>query len=283
MKTKKKISKPLWWKPSLASRLNFEFPSNREWMASEKLDGVRLAWDGKKSFWTRGNQRIQAPPTFRAALPRNVPLDGELFAGRGQFHTAQSMYSSPSNSTWKDLQYRVFDMPTSTKPYRNVYKNMHRLFPECSENTRVRPREPRACAVKQTPVHTNANARRMLNRLILKGAEGVMLRRADVPYTSGRTKYMLKMKRVQDAEAIVVRVVPGTGKYEQVMGSLEVHWVGRNREEATFKVGVGFTDRQRARAATLYRPGTIITVQYMELEASGKPRHPVFKGVRTNI
>ena len=54
-----------------------------DYWVSEKLDGVRGYWDGEK-LMTRGGERIVAPGWFTAGWS-NVPLDGELWVGRGKF------------------------------------------------------------------------------------------------------------------------------------------------------------------------------------------------------
>src|SRR4051812_34623257 len=50
------------------------------WWMSEKLDGVRAYWDGKK-LWSRLGNEFLAPDWFTAPLPA-FPLDGELWGGR---------------------------------------------------------------------------------------------------------------------------------------------------------------------------------------------------------
>ena len=65
-----------------------------DYWVSEKYDGVRGYWDGA-ALWTRGGERVVAPAWFTAPLPR-VPLDGELWAGRGRFALAVSTVRSPS-------------------------------------------------------------------------------------------------------------------------------------------------------------------------------------------
>jgi len=53
------------------------------YLVSEKLDGVRAYWDGRRLI-TRGGLVINAPAWFTAAFPA-VALDGELWMGRDKF------------------------------------------------------------------------------------------------------------------------------------------------------------------------------------------------------
>jgi DNA ligase-1 len=56
------------------------------WYLSEKLDGVRAWWDSKeRALYARSGNRIWTPDFFTAGLPSDLDLDGELWAGRGQF------------------------------------------------------------------------------------------------------------------------------------------------------------------------------------------------------
>ena len=54
------------------------------WWMSEKYDGLRGYWDGRK-LWTRQGNLIHAPDYFLAELPRDIALDGELWLGYGKF------------------------------------------------------------------------------------------------------------------------------------------------------------------------------------------------------
>src|SRR5688572_11267334 len=53
------------------------------WWMSEKLDGVRAYWDGRR-FLSRLGNSYNAPEWFTKGLPE-TPLDGELWVGRKRF------------------------------------------------------------------------------------------------------------------------------------------------------------------------------------------------------
>ena len=59
-----------------------------DYWVSEKFDGMRGYWDGEK-LSTRSGEHIEAPVWFTAGWPK-IPLDGELWVGRGQFSRAVS-------------------------------------------------------------------------------------------------------------------------------------------------------------------------------------------------
>ena len=82
----------------LASKWEGEDPTG--WWMSEKLDGMRAWWTGS-SFISRAGNAINAPSWFTAALPK-VPLDGELWCGRGQFTQAVSIVKNAARQDdWK--------------------------------------------------------------------------------------------------------------------------------------------------------------------------------------
>lgn len=82
----------------LASKWEGEDPTG--WWMSEKLDGVRAWWTGSTLLSRLGNT-INAPAWFTAGLPK-VPLDGELWCGRGQFTEAVSIVKNAARQDdWK--------------------------------------------------------------------------------------------------------------------------------------------------------------------------------------
>ena len=77
------------------------------WWMSEKLDGIRAIWDGE-NFRSRGGNIFHAPAWFKAGMPQ-LPLDGELFVGRGKFNDAVSIVRATSKD-WTPIKYLVFDI-----------------------------------------------------------------------------------------------------------------------------------------------------------------------------
>src|SRR4030067_2418347 len=82
-----------------------------DYWVSEKLDGVRGYWDGEKLL-TRGGERISAPGWFTAGLPK-IPMDGELWVGRGKFEETVSilLQQTADHAAWRKIRFMVFDLP----------------------------------------------------------------------------------------------------------------------------------------------------------------------------
>ena len=276
------------WSPMLAHAMKGALPRG-PWLVSEKLDGVRAFWDGKGGLWTRNKSRIQAPDSFVARLPRGLPLDGELFGGRGQFHRVNSAWRTGDPKAYATIQFRAFDAPSSKTPFAETYAALKKRLDTCRAGNDLGDHAP--CLVKQEPLSSlspNSNASSRMRRMLASGGEGLILRRAESVYKGGRSANMLKLKGIRDAEAVVTGYQMGTGRLAGSLGALLCRWKRKPPSSSassavSFKVGSGLGDRDRKRYKTLFPLGTEITVEFMELEDSGKPRHARFKGVRADI
>jgi DNA ligase-1 len=100
-----------------------------------------------------------------------------------------------------------------------------------------------------------------------------MLRRPGSRYESGRSSTLLKVKRFHDAEARVVKHLPGAGRHKGRLGALQVEL----DNGTMFSVGTGFSDAERVAPPPV---GSIITFRYQELSDGGVPRFPSYLGVR---
>jgi DNA ligase-1 len=234
------------------------------WWVSEKLDRVRALWDGS-GLWSRQGNRFHAPDWFVAGLPTE-PLDGELWIGRKQFQRTVSIVRRQDQSEhWKEVRYVVFDAPKLDKDFETRLA----FVQECLASDRP--------AYALAHVHQRCEGldhlRAELERLEILGAEGLMLRQAGSRYESGRSAMLLKVKRFHDAEARVLKHLPGAGRHEGRLGALLVEMP----DGTTFSVGTGFSDAERENPAPV---GTFITYRYQELSEGGVPRFPSYVGIR---
>jgi DNA ligase 1 len=231
---------------------------------SEKYDGVRALWDGK-TLRFRSGRTVSAPPWFIAKLPA-TPLDGELWMGRGTFDVLSGAVrrTQPLDAEWQKLKYMVFELPkaegTSTTFTQRIWQ-MQAIVKTAGW--------AQLQAVEQTEVANHAALQARLKAVIAAGGEGLVLHRASAPVTSGRSDVLLKLKAVQDAEAEVVGHVPGKGKFEGMLGALEVLTTSGQR----FKLGTGLSDAQRHNPPAI---GSTVTYTYRDVTPSGKPRFASF-------
>ena len=238
-----------------------------DYWVSEKLDGVRAYWDGEK-LWSRGGHVYAAPHWFTAQFPRH-PLDGELWSGRGRFAELSGVVrkAQPVDEEWRQVRFHVFDLPLPDTVFERRYRQLKQLVEGSGS--------PYLAMVVQRPVASHPELMAELEQVVAAGAEGLMLKRRNSRYQAGRSDDLLKVKTHDDAEATVVGHLQGKGKYEGLMGSLEVELANGRR----FRIGTGFSDVERHNPPTV---GTVITFRYRGVTATGLPRFASFLRVRND-
>jgi len=232
---------------------------------SEKYDGLRAYWDGQRLL-TRGGDTIAAPAWFTAGWPA-LPMDGELWAGRGRFEEALSTVrqQTPDDAAWRRIRFMVFDLPAHAGLFTERIAAYHQLVRELQQ--------PWVQAVPQERVASHAALMARLDRMVKDGGEGLMLHRGDAPYRALRGDDLLKVKTHEDAEARVIGHLPGQGRHAGRMGALQVE----TPQGLRFRLGTGFTDAQREHPPAL---GEWVTYRFRGLNASGVPRFASFVRVR---
>jgi len=127
--------------------------------------------------------------------------------------------------------------------------------------------------IEQTTLASKAALNQWLNEVEKKQGEGLMLHHKNSLYEHKRSKHLLKMKKVYDAEATVIGHINGKGKYKDMLGALLM--VMPNGLE--FKLGSGFSDELRRNPPSI---GSEVTYQYYGLTKNGKPRFASYLRLR---
>ena len=239
----------------------------RYWV-SEKLDGVRARWDGE-TLVSRGGNRFNAPAWFTEDFPR-VPLDGELWMGRGTFERLSGAVRRkiPDDAEWRTVRFMVFDLPANPAPFDERLQRMREVF-ETIES-------PRIALVDQFRVADHDVLMETLSRVVDGGGEGLMLHRGGSLYTAGRSDDLLKVKRYDDAEAVVVDHLPGKGRLAGMLGALLVEMPDGRR----FRLGTGFSDEERREPPPL---GATVTYKHFGKTRNGVPRFASFLRIRDEM
>ncbi len=235
------------------------------YLVSEKYDGVRAVWDGRQLRF-RSGLPVPAPAGFLQRLPP-VPLDGELWLGRGQFEATAGLVRrlEASDADWRALRYMVFDMPWAEGGFASRHALLQALLRQHGQ--------PALEAAPQATVADRPALLQKLDAVVQAGGEGLVLRRADALYAGGRSAGMLKLKPLQDAEAVVLAHLPGQGRHAGRLGALRV----RSDSGHVFQIGTGFSDAERDAPPA---PGTRISFAYRGLTEAGVPRFASFLRVR---
>lgn len=301
-----------------------EVPEGRQWTFEPKFDGIRvLAYvtDRAVELLSRnGNSKTAQFPEVVAAMaklaPRRRPfvLDGEIVAlekrrGRsvpGRFQQLQSrmQLGDPelveSRSRAAPVAYYVFDLlmsggtPLVDLPQAKRRRELLKLF---AGRTRAE-----SAAVQLTDAVVG-DPTAMLRRARANGWEGLIAKRTDAPYESGkRSRVWLKLK-LEKQQELVVGGFTEPRKSRQHIGALLLGYYDDGRLVYAGHTGGGFTrasleatyrrlaplERKTSPFATpprtnekphWVRPQVVVEVKFNEWTAEGRLRQPIFLGIR---
>ena len=244
---------------------NIDFP---DWLMSEKFDGVRGYWDGRRLL-SKSGKPFDPPPAFTRNFP-DFPVEGELWGGRNTFEkTIGIIKQQGPHDGWLELQFAIFDVPKAPDGFEKRLSQAAKWFDE-------HPSEY-AFVIEHRPVVSQKHLDSALHRIEKLGGEGIILRKRGSPYSPGRSRDILKVKSYDDTEAVVIAQLPGKGRNAGRMGALLVALPDRNIK---FKIGTGFSDAVREDPPPV---GSHITFKYYGFYASGIPRFPSFLRIRENF
>lgn len=232
-----------------------------DYLASEKYDGIRAFWNGDELL-TRTGRRISAPDWFVANWPSTM-MDGELWIARGRFEDVLATVRDhmPNEAAWRSVRYMVFDLPSHAGVFSERLRALESELAH-SDATTIE-------LVRHWQIEDEESLARELSSIVAAGGEGLVLHKASSLYIPGRSDDLLKVKPYRDAEACITAHVPGTGKYRNMLGAIEV----RTPEGAVFRIGTGFSDEQRKHPPDV---GTCVTYRYDGFTENGVPRFARF-------
>ena len=149
------------------------------------MDGIRAYWNGKE-MWSRNMKRINCPNWFTKDLPE-IKLDGELWMGRKKFENLLGLLNSLLNmkedKKWEEVQYMVFDIPGSKKTFENRMEQLKSV-----------PFPYHVKMVEMIQSNGNDHMMEVLQDIMKKGGEGLMLMKPGSSYINERTDSILKVK-----------------------------------------------------------------------------------------
>lgn len=272
-------------------------------MLSPKIDGIRALVVGGRLL-SRSMKPI--PNEWTQALfgrPELEGMDGELVVGNPWDKNLMQQTTSGvmSRAGVPNVSYAVFDKWNSAKPFRERINDVHMYTMTIDPSAKV-------SAVPHYDIYNYEDLRELEDRCLLKGYEGVMLRKPDGPYKQNRStlreSILIKVKRFTDAEATIIGYEPlyrnlnaatqdergytkrsshqDNQQPDELLGSLAV----RSSAGVDFSIGSGFSESQRREL--WQRRDHLIgqSVKYKCFETTGvldKPRFPIFLGFRDSI
>ncbi len=302
--------------PALATLTKERF-SRAGWIFERKLDGMRvIASRSGETVRLRSRNDLDAAGSFpevaEALAAIDVPdfvVDGEVVA----FDGAQTSFAL--------LQRRmhVSDPVKARRSGVTVFYYVFDLLHLDGHSTRALPLRQRKALLRdlldwQDPLrftqHRNADGEAYFIEACQKGWEGLIAKRADAPYLSGRTPDWLKYKCEQGQEFVIGGWTDPQGARSGFGALLLGYYDEAGALRYAGKVGTGFdgtrladitkrlqalsTPRTAYDASTLptgqawrrsthwVEPELVAQIAFSEWTRDGQLRHPRFQGLRTD-
>ena len=297
------------YRPQLA-RLVKTAPEGDEWLHEMKYDGYRIGCRIKRATvrlisrngkdWTAAFPEIA--DAARKLGVRQALLDGEVAMvlpdGRTSF---QALQNAAGGGTRRNLAYFVFDLLNVDdesllgRPLEQRKKALLDLVGKPDSRSRIRYSD-----------HVVGHGRQMFAQACRLGLEGIISKRRDSPYKSGRGDTWLKTKCILRQEFVIGGFTDPEGTREGI-GSLVIGHYDEGRLVFAGKVGTGFTVEsardlrrrleaieqrespfnppppgQLGRSAHWTKPALVAEVVFAEWTDDGKIRHPSFQGLRAD-
>jgi bifunctional non-homologous end joining protein LigD len=290
--------------PELAT-LTKSAPSSDDWLHELKLDGYRMQarCDGKrvKMLTRRGLDWSARMPSIVSALAEleldRAVLDGELVVLRDGVSDFQSLQNSLSTGRDGHCVYYAFD-----------------LLAHAGQDLRSRPLIERKALLSNVlgkikgkirlSEHVRGSGAAVFAKACKLGLEGIVSKRADAPYRSGRGKSWLKVKCIKRQELVIGGFTSPSGS-RAYFGSLLLGAYEDGQLKHVGRVGTGFTAQSLAelhrklvkleRAAPPFSnpprgadardvhwvaPELVAEIAFAERTQAGIVRHASFQGLR---
>jgi len=294
--------------PELATLVS-KTPEGNDFIHEVKFDGYRvIAYldAGQVRLVTRGGEDWTARmPSLHAALGKlkaeSAILDGEFVAlnehGVSDFQMLQNAFSGASQAP---LVYYAFDLLFLDREDLRALPLVERK--EKLQN--LLSKLPKSASALRYSDHTRGGGARFFAEAAKLGLEGVVSKRADAPYRSGRGKDWQKSKSLARQEFVIVGFSEPNGGRSH-LGALLLGVRRAKQIVYSGKVGTGFSERSlkdlyarlkpleiekpklenaprgaHARGVHWVAPELVAEIAYTAITHDGLLRHPIFKGLR---
>ncbi|PJK29918.1 DNA ligase D [Minwuia thermotolerans] len=289
--------------PQLATLVD-DPPEGEEWLHEIKYDGYRIQAkikDGEVRLISRnGKDWTDRYPDVAGALKKlkidSAVMDGELVALDDRGHSNFSRLQQSQRKGDVSLRYYVFDLlhldgkDIRKSPLTDRKAKLADVVP--AKDQRVRYSD-----------HIEGSGEATIEKACDMGMEGIVSKKADAPYKSGRGRGWLKSKCVGDDEFVIVGYRRSDKRGRPFSSLLLGAWDG---DELVYRgrVGTGYDARdfdelggkldrlsrktcpladppsEARRGAVWVTPKLVAQVAYTEMTGDGLLRHPSYKGLR---
>jgi len=302
-----KAPMPPFIEPCLAT-LVAKPPVSDDWVHEIKFDGYRIQAHINKGVvrlltrngldWT---ERFGKLPQFLSAFHKGTAIiDGELVVDDAEGHSSFSALADALKSGHAErFVLHCFDL---------LYLDGMSLVEARLGDRKAALEAMFAGKPKDGPIryssHLATDGARMLAEACRLGLEGIISKRVDRPYHSGRHDDWLKSKCVQVDEFVILGYLKGKAAPNAV-GALVVGYYDKKQLVYAGRVGTGFTNKTASslmrtlkpmridtpalasgltnlqrRDVTWVEPTLVAQIEYRAWTADGLLRHAAFKGLR---
>jgi bifunctional non-homologous end joining protein LigD len=292
--------------PSLATLSDMP-PSGANWIHEIKLDGYRIEArldHGKVRLFTRNRQdwthRFKSIADAVAKLPAETALlDGELVAQNEKgFSSFSLLQTDLKEGRSEHLVYWVFDLlyldgrDRTEEPLIARKAALERLLRTGSSAAPIRYCE-----------HLEGDGAAILKRACDIDLEGIVSKRSDAPYRSGRSDNFVKLKCHNEQEFVVAGFSPSSAM-PRAIGALTVAFREDGELRYAGRVGTGYTHNtardlwkrlealrtnkppvvvpqdERRKDVIWVKPQTVVEVEFRGITHDGLLRQASYKGLR---
>ncbi|MBX3509861.1 MAG: DNA ligase D [Hyphomonadaceae bacterium] len=278
-------------------------PKGDQWLHEIKYDGYRLqaavSGEGVRLYTRTGldwtGKFTQIANALGQLSLKDALIDGEAAVADAQGRTSFSaLQKALESGDAKGVSYFAFDL---------LFENGEdlRKLPLKARKARLEKALKGARAPIRFSPHLQGDGPHVFEAFREKGLEGVISKKADSAYRSGRTPSWLKAKCVNESEFIIIGYQPSARGRAFASLMLGEHVNGALVYRGN--VGTGFSDktlaslleklkklarktpalpvpREAARGANWVKPELVAQIRYAELTSEGAVRHGVFLGLR---
>jgi len=269
-------------KPMLAKTFDDQQKFVKSWkkiLGSPKLDGNRCLINLEtEKMYSRSRKEIISIPELGSIISKAcenlkkrgiIWVDGELYSSKITFNEIQSIIrkSTTVDSKATEIKFYLFDY-ISPESYTERYNNMIQIDKSISDRIEI----------VKTYSFAFDEIQEYHDHFVQEGYEGIMLRYADGPYESKRSKYLIKYKNFFDEEFKIIGFQHEKNNPDKLGAIILV-----TKEGKEFTARPAMTEKEREKMWNNQDKyiGLKATVSFQEKDLKTQiPRFGILKGIR---